>query len=120
MQNIIKKYKAVSQECRFRIIHILLKAKTPLCICEMIDIFKKEQYQISRCLGILKQAGLITEDRDGRLLLYSLNQSDPINKSIFESVIKDQTINQFKNDLIAMKKRLALRKNGKIVVTYHN
>ena len=118
MNNIIKKYKALSQECRLRIIHLLIKTETQLCICEMMDVLKKEQYHISRCLGILKDADLIEEDRDGRLLLYSLNKSDPVNSYLFETILKEKETEQFILDLEALNKRLALRSNGKVVVTY--
>jgi ArsR family transcriptional regulator len=119
LNKIIKKFKAVAQECGLRIIFILLKSNSNLCICEMMDVLQKEQYNISRCLGILKEADLINEQRDGRLLLYSLNNTDPINKKIFESILNGQHNKIFNNDLERLNQRLNLRENGKVVVTYN-
>jgi len=118
MQDTIKKYKALSKECRLRIINLLLKSNTPLCICEMMNAMNKEQYQISRCLGVLKDAELVNEDRDGRLLLYTLNYSDQINKLLFNSIEKSEKLSIFEKDLARLEERLSLRENGKIVVTY--
>lgn len=120
MNLIIKKYKAITQESRLRIIYLLLKAQMPLCICEMMDVLQKEQYQVSRCLGSLKKADLISETREGRLLLYTINSSDPVNKCIFDSIILGELECDFSNDLQRLKKRLALREDGKVVVTYKN
>lgn len=120
MKKIIKKYKAISQECRLRIINLLVNSTTPLCICEMMDILNKEQYQISRCLLILKNAGLIDEERDGRLLLYSLKFDDKYNKAIFQNitVLKEELNPVLEKDIENMHVRLLLRENGKVVVTY--
>lgn len=102
--------------------HLLIKAKNPLCICELMDVLHKPQYKISRCLSILKEANLITEERDGRLLMHSPDLSDLVNKQIFSSVEKvDLKENA---DLIVdidnLNDRLSLRKNGKVVVTYNS
>jgi len=122
MKNVLSKYQALSQKCRFRIMHLLIKAETPLCICELMDVLHKPQYKISRCLSILKEANLITEERDGRLLMHSPDLSDPLNKQLFTSVEKvDLKENA---DLIVdidnLNDRLSLRENGKVVVTYNS
>ena len=120
MKELIKKYKAVSQECRLRIINLLVNSGTSLCICEMMDILQKEQYQISRCLSILKDAGLVEEERDGRLLLYSLKIDKKYNKTIFENIssLKEELNSILKKDIENMHVRLLLRENGRVVVTY--
>jgi len=120
MKKIIKKYKAISQECRLRIVNLLINSNIPMCICEMMDILNKEQYQISRCLSILKNAGLIKEERDRRLLLYSLKYDDNYNKAIFENVsnLKEELNPILEKDIENMHVRLLLREDGKVVVTY--
>lgn len=122
MDNVLKKYQALSQKCRFRIMRLLIKAKKPLCICELMDVLHKPQYKISRCLSILKEANLISEEREGRLLMHSPDLSDQVNKQLFASVEK---VNLKENaDLISdidnLNERLALRKDGKVVVTYNS
>ncbi len=119
MENLLQKYKALSNHCRLRVMYILIQAKTPLCICELIDILHQPQYKISRCLTILKEAQLVEEERDGRLLLHS-PQYNPQNKIIFAGF---DTIDIKENadlyiDMDNLKERLALREKGKVVITY--
>ena len=118
MEALLNKYKALTQECRLRIVRLLLAADSPLCICELMDILDAPQYQISRCLSVLKDAGLVEEERDGRLLLHSLNHRDPENRAIFESVESAKNSPVLKADLAKLKKRISMRENGKVVVTY--
>lgn len=120
MKEILKKYHAISQKCRFRIMHLFIKANVPLCICELMDVLNKPQYKISRCLSILKEANLIIERRTGRLLMYSPDLSDAFNKQLF-STFTDVDMKEnpdLINDIDNLNKRLALRENGKVVVTY--
>lgn len=116
----VEKYKALANECRLRLVNILIHAGTPLCICEMMDALEKEQYQISRCLSALKDAALVTEERDGRLIFFALDASDAVNRALFASVhsIDREAHNVFTEDLERLRARLAKRENGKVIVTY--
>jgi len=120
MKKEIKKYKAIGEENRLRILKILLKVNTELCVCEIVDTLNKPQYTISKHLGILRNAELVEERRDGKLILYTAKNSDPLNKKIFSSIKFVNDDKTFKQDLKNLKKRLSLRKNGKIVVTKCN
>ncbi|HBE03046.1 MAG TPA: hypothetical protein DC049_11325 [Spirochaetia bacterium] len=119
MKLLTSKFQALSRFCRFRIMHLLLKTPYPLCICELMDIMNKPQYKISRCLGALKNAGLIIEKREGRLLLHSPHTQNILNIPIFQYIKKSASLSpELAQDLVNLKKRLALRKKGKITVTY--
>ena len=116
------KFKTLSHPQRLYILYLLIKANTPLCICELMDALNAPEYKISRYLSALKEAKFINEERDGRLLLFSLNKTCLFNKQIFK-IVENIQIN--KNDNLYEKvknlnKRLCLRKNNKVVVTYKN
>ncbi len=95
--------------------HLLIKVESPLCICELMDVLHKPQYKISRCLSILKEANLINEEHDGRLLMHSSDLSEPLNENLFDSVqlvsIKENT--DLIVDINTLNDRLALRKKWK-------
>lgn len=117
MNDLMKKYKALGQKCRFRIMYLLLEVKESLCICELMDVLDQPQYQVSRCLTILKEAGLVNEEREGRILMHSLNYSDPLNKTLFSSI---RSIDIEKNGLLLddidkLKKRLSTREEMGLV-----
>lgn len=112
----VELYKAIGEETRLRILRILIKADIAVCACELIDILQKPQYTISKCLGVLVKAGLIEEQRDGRMMFYKLNNNE-FNKKIFDTVklIKCGSNPAFKNDFNRLVKRLSLRVDGKCV-----
>ncbi len=120
MKKEVDKYKAIGEENRLRILRILLKAGTELCVCEIVDALKKPQYTISKHLGILRNAELVEERRDGKLILYKAKSNNSLNKKIFDSIEFVQDGKIFKQDSINLKARLNLRENGKIVVTNSN
>ncbi len=76
-------FKALSEETRFRIIYILIKAKEELCECDLADILNIPQYNVSKHLNILDNAGIIKKRKEGRWIYLSL--SDYLDK--FKSTI---------------------------------
>ncbi len=120
MKKEVEKYKAIGEENRLRILRILLKAGTELCVCEIVDTLKKPQYTISKHLGILKNAELVEERRDGKLILYKAKNNESLNKKIFDSIELVKNGEVFERDFSNLKARLDLRENGKIVVTNNN
>ncbi len=115
----VEKYKAIGEETRLRILRILIKAQIEICVCEIIDVLKKPQYNISKNLSILKKVELVEERRDGRLMMYRIKDDNYFNKKIFESIslIKDDSNPAFKDDFDNLEKRLSLRENGKCIIT---
>ena len=114
----VEKFKAAGEETRLRILRVLVKAETELCVCEIIDVLKKPQYNISKHLGILKRAGLLRERRDGRMMMYGLIMNNKINRNIFKAVgsVKSSSDPLFAEDYKLLTKRLNKRMNGKCVV----
>ena len=63
-------FRAFADETRLRILHLLTKGE--LCVCDIMSVVQAPQPKISRHLGYLKRAGLVTFRRDGRWKHYSL------------------------------------------------
>lgn len=101
-------------------VHLLLNAEGPLYACEIMDALGKKQYQISRCLTSLQEAGLVSETREGRFLLYTLDKSNDFNKAIFRGILAldIETNPVLKENITRLKKRLRSRVDGKPSVTY--
>lgn len=64
-------YKAISDPIRRDILDLL--KESDLTVNEIVDKFKISQPSISNHLAILKNAGLITSEKSGRHIYYSLN-----------------------------------------------
>jgi len=72
MADIINIMKALGQENRLRILNLLNQQK--LCVCELQNIMDESQSNISRHLNVLKQAGLISSEKDSLWIYYYLKK----------------------------------------------
>ena len=68
----VKVFKALSDETRIRLLKLLQQRE--LCVCELMQVLNMTQSRVSRNLGILKDAGLVKDRRDGLWVHYSLNE----------------------------------------------
>jgi len=73
MRELIKVLKALSDEVRLRILKILQEWEK-LCVCEIMQALDISQTRTSRNLGILKDAGFVTDRREGVWIYYSINK----------------------------------------------
>ncbi|MDD3627777.1 MAG: metalloregulator ArsR/SmtB family transcription factor [bacterium] len=120
MEKELKVIKALGQETRFRIVHILVKSGRGLCICEIMDALKKPEYDVSRSLNILKNAGLIKSTRKGKVKLFEIRSETEFEnntKRMFKNINPEKG-SVLKRDLELLEKRLKLRINDCCVVTY--
>ena len=70
MRPIAERFKALSDPNRLRIL-MMLKTK-PLCVCEISAILRLANSTVSKHLSILRQAGFIVDEKDGRWVNYRL------------------------------------------------
>ena len=63
LKELTKIFKALADRNRIRIIKIL--QQKPLCVCEIREVMGISQPAVSRHLNILKNAGLIEDEKDG-------------------------------------------------------
>jgi len=64
-------FHALSDETRLRIVGRLLAGEQ--CVCNLTDALDAGQSRLSFHMKALKDAGLVTDRRDGRWIHYSLN-----------------------------------------------
>ena len=63
-------FRALSHPVRLRILDILSRQEA--CVCHLTAILGKRQPYVSQQLATLREAGLVTDRRDGTLIYYSL------------------------------------------------
>lgn len=118
MDEIVSYFKALSDKTRLRIMWLLSKANSELCVCEIMDSLNESQYNVSRHLKVLKNTGLVKERKEGRWVSYSL--ANPVNISRFQELVLETLSSLpkefFSSESERLKKRLSLRENGKCVV----
>ena len=108
MQELLKAFKALGDETRVRLLKLLQQRE--LCVCELIQALNMTQSRVSRNLGILKNAGLVKDRRDGLWVHYSLNDdAKPYIKELLE-MLKDSC----NDDKIIAKDLIELSKTKKL------
>ncbi|MBA3387209.1 MAG: winged helix-turn-helix transcriptional regulator [Chthoniobacterales bacterium] len=68
--DLIQIYECFCDRTRLRILHLLTKG--PLCVCHFQEVLKEPQVKVSKHLGYLRTRGLVTTQRSGNWIIYSL------------------------------------------------
>ncbi len=71
MKEIERAFKALSDKNRLRILMML--TRKPLCVCEIREVLKLSVSTVSKHLSVLRGAGFITDEKDGKWVNYRLN-----------------------------------------------
>jgi ArsR family transcriptional regulator, arsenate/arsenite/antimonite-responsive transcriptional repressor len=95
LEKLEKIFKAMSDKNRIRILKMLQRKS--LCVCEITDMLKLATSTVSKHLSILRDAGLISDWKDGKWINYKLNtesaDSMVLNSLLFVSIqIEDDVI----------------------------
>ncbi len=112
MERALEMFAALSDKTRLRAYRLLIRAGSDVAVCELIDALRESQYNVSKHLQVLKNAGLVKEAKKGRWSLYSAVEG--ADSGIAQAVLKMRE-EVFEEDYGFLKKRLALRRNGEIV-----
>lgn len=73
MREVTRAFKALSDSNRIRIIKML--RIRPLCVCEITTILGLATSTVSKHLSILRDAGFIADEKEGKWVNYRLNTS---------------------------------------------
>lgn len=79
-------FHALSDETRLEIVQMLSHGER--CVCDLQDTLDAAQSRLSFHLKTLKDAGLVTDRRDGRWIYYSLNATALDKVSAFAKAVK--------------------------------
>jgi len=72
MRELVKAFKALSEETRLRILNLLLEREC--CVCEVMQALNISQPRASRNLSALYDAGFLKLRRQGLWALYSIDK----------------------------------------------
>ena len=72
MRDLVKAFKALSDETRLRILNLLLEREC--CVCEVMQALDISQTRASRNLGTLYDAGFLRLRKDGLWSLYPIDR----------------------------------------------
>jgi ArsR family transcriptional regulator len=86
MKDMLKVFKALSDETRLRIIKLLEHGE--LCVCDIVAAFDMSQPKVSFHLAALKSAGLVKDRKEGKWMHYRIDDSDLFKRLLVLSVVE--------------------------------
>lgn len=110
-------FKALADETRLRIVHLLRASGRSLCVCELVDALHLPQYQVSRHLTGLKEADLVAVEKHGTWAYHDL-RSDEATEPLWRFLEQLLTGEPYDSDAARLELRLALRAGDHCVVGY--
>jgi len=109
MRELIKAFKALSDETRLRILNLLLEREC--CVCEVMQVLNISESRASRNLSFLYDAGFLKLRREGLWALYSIDKDGlkPHYDDLLAAINKELEGNE-----VAIQDRLRLRNAKRI------
>lgn len=114
-------FSALTDPLRVRILRILVSTAEDACLCEFVDSLHEPQYKISRHLKTLRQAGLLSAEKDGRWVYHRLETGVPYLRHLHATLkeLPDED-KRFSRDLKNFRLRLKLRERGRCRIGIQN
>jgi len=110
-------FQALADETRLRIIRLMVVTGDESCLCELVDSLMEPSYKLSRHLKILRQAGLLSSQKEGRWVYHSLVMKPVYLKQLFATVrVLPDIDGIYSADLKRFRERLCLRVDGRCQV----
>jgi ArsR family transcriptional regulator len=117
MKETVKLLKALADETRLRIMRVLAKCETHLCVCEIVDALGLPQYLVSHHLSILRHAGAVEDSRQGTWVMYAVHPlASPVLAALLPSLKDSLSGEVIAEDDRRLASRIARRVEGKCVV----
>jgi len=107
-------FRVLANEDRLRIFYLIIHCQQRLCVCEIVDALGLPQYQVSKHLRLLRQAGLIQGERQGRWSYYGVSPGERV-EGVAQFLEQAITPDTFAKELANLKQRLTLRRDGRCV-----
>lgn len=84
-EEIKKLGKAIGSDCRYAIVQALIKG--PKTVNELVEIVGMTQPAVSQHLKMLKETDLVSDERQGQSIVYSLNTAYML--KLLSALVKD-------------------------------
>lgn len=101
--------KALADPSRLRLFWLLAHIDERICVAEAMAVLGTSHYNASRHLTLLKQAGLVLAQREGRRVFYTLNKSGSLFISSLLAAVQSIPARQFGQEVQRCQCLLALR-----------
>ena len=108
--------KALAEPNRLKLFWLLIHVDQKVTVAEAMDVIGENQYNVSRNLKMLFKAGLLSQQRQGKWVYYTLaKQTQPHWQSLVDSV-RQLPSEPFADVSLRCSARLAMRVKGECVI----
>jgi ArsR family transcriptional regulator len=106
-------FQSLADPTRLRLLNLLMQTGE-ICVCELVDALQVPQYNVSRHLHVLVQAGLLADCRRGKWVYYGIARNlKPYHRALLRAV---EQLREEREDFLQDEKRagrrLKLRRGG--------
>jgi ArsR family transcriptional regulator len=105
MQDLVLVFKALTDETRLKIIKLLEHGE--LCVCDIVAALEMQQSRVSFHLGVLKEAGLLQDRKQGKWTHYRINDGDVLRRMLILTTLEkvpESVMGEYKNRFAAFRK----------------
>jgi ArsR family transcriptional regulator len=107
-------FQALADPIRIRIIRLLDESGEETCLCELVDSLLEPQYKLSRHVKILRQAGLLSAEKEGRWIYLRLVRGvTHLDRAYGMLRALPDSEGLYNRDLQNFRNRLCLREGGR-------
>lgn len=112
MEQTVDALKALADPSRLRIFWLLAHIDERICVTEAMEVLGVSHYNASRMLSVLKQAGLVCYQREGKRVFYTLNKGGGAFVSALIAAVREIPAGGFELEISRCKQQLLLRQAG--------
>lgn len=107
-------FQALADETRLRVIRLMVVTGEESCLCELVDSLLEPSYKLSRHLKILRQAGLLSSQKEGCWVYHRLVKESSYLETLYATVraLPDPE-GIYNADFKRFRQRLCLREDGR-------
>lgn len=107
-------FQAMADQTRLRIVRLLATTQEEACLCELVDSLREPSYKLSRHMKILRQAGLLSAQKEGRWVYHRLVSEPTYIMKLVAAVCALPDVERvFEIDLACFDERMCLREGGR-------
>ena len=106
MEDLLAVFKALTDETRLKIIKLLEQGE--LCVCDIVAALNMQQSKVSFHLGVLKEAGLLQDRKQGKWTHYRIHDGDVFRRMLVLTTLEkvpEGVMSEDKKRLVAFRKK---------------
>lgn len=107
-------FQALADPTRIRVVRLLAETDEEACLCELVDSLLEPQYKLSRHVKVLRQAGLLSAEKQGRWVYHRVVAGIPYLDRLYEALkVLPDVDGCFARDVESFLQRMCLREGGR-------